>query len=50
MGDARRDRHIDLVCLGYDAVSERYRGDDDRPPEYVGWLGSLSARLPPQAD
>ena len=50
MGDARRDQHIDLVRLGYDAVSEHYRGDDDRPPEYAGWLRSLSPRLPPRAD
>jgi SAM-dependent methyltransferase len=50
MGDAGRDQHIDLVRRGYDAVSEHYRGDDDRPPEYAGWLRSLSLRLPPRAD
>ena len=50
MEDVDRDRQIDLVRLGYDAVSERYRGDDDRPPEYTGWLRSLLPRLPAQAD
>jgi SAM-dependent methyltransferase len=50
MGDAGRDQHIDLVRLGYDAVSERYRADDDRPPEYAGWLRALTRRLPPRAD
>jgi SAM-dependent methyltransferase len=50
VGDAVRDQHIDLVRLGYDAVSERYRGDDDRPPEYAGWLRYLSSRLPPRAE
>jgi SAM-dependent methyltransferase len=49
MGDAGHDQHIELVRLGYDAVSERYRGDDDRPPEYAAWLRVLSARLPPRA-
>jgi SAM-dependent methyltransferase len=49
MGDESRD-HIDLVRVGYDAVSERYRGDDDRPPEYTAWLRSLAARLPSRAD
>ncbi|HYH32058.1 MAG TPA: class I SAM-dependent methyltransferase [Pseudonocardia sp.] len=50
MTDAGRDQHIDLVRLGYDAVSERYRGDDDRPPAYARWLRSLSRRLPHRAD
>jgi SAM-dependent methyltransferase len=50
MGDVGRDQHIDLVRFGYDAVSELYRGDDDRPPEYAGWLRPLSTRLPPRAD
>jgi SAM-dependent methyltransferase len=50
MGDAGRDQHIDLVRFGYDAVSERYRGDDDRPPEHAAWLRSLSPRLPPRTD
>jgi predicted TPR repeat methyltransferase len=38
-----------LERLGYDAVSERYRGNDDRPPEYAAWLRTLSARLPSRA-
>ncbi len=50
MRNSGRDRQIDLVRLGYDAVSDRYRSDDDRPPEYAGWLRSLSSRLPPRAD
>jgi hypothetical protein len=49
MGDAGYDPHVDLVRLGYDAVSERYRGDDDQPPEYAEWLQTLSARLPSHA-
>jgi SAM-dependent methyltransferase len=49
VGDAD-ERHVDLVRSGYDAVSERYRGDDDRPPEYAPWLRSISERLPPGAD
>lgn len=49
MGDESRDA-IDLVRVGYDAVSERYRGDNDRPPEYSAWLQSLSARLPLRAN
>ena len=50
MGEAVHDRNIDLVRLGYDAVSERYRADDDRPLEYTGWLRALSRRLPPCVD
>jgi 2-polyprenyl-3-methyl-5-hydroxy-6-metoxy-1,4-benzoquinol methylase len=36
----------DVVRRGYDAVSERYRADDDEPPEYLAWLADLRARLP----
>jgi SAM-dependent methyltransferase len=49
MGDPGHDQQVELVRRGYDAVSERYRGDDDRPPEYTAWLRSLSPRLPPRA-
>jgi 2-polyprenyl-3-methyl-5-hydroxy-6-metoxy-1,4-benzoquinol methylase len=36
----------DIVRRGYDAVSERYRSDDEEPPEYMAWLAGLRARLP----
>jgi SAM-dependent methyltransferase len=39
----------EIVRRGYDAVSERYRRDDDAPPEYATWTSSLLARLPPQS-
>jgi 2-polyprenyl-3-methyl-5-hydroxy-6-metoxy-1,4-benzoquinol methylase len=38
-----------LVRRGYDALSERYRGDDDSPATYAGWLAELLQRLPPAA-
>lgn len=44
-----RDRK-ELVRRGYDAVSERYRADDDAPTEYAVWLRALTARLPAKAD
>jgi SAM-dependent methyltransferase len=39
----------EIVRRGYDAVSERYRADDDEPPAYTAWLADLRARLPPVA-
>jgi hypothetical protein len=45
MGDAGHD-HTALVRVGYDAVSELYRGDDDRPSGYTARLRALPARLP----
>lgn len=44
------DHHKDIVRRGYDAVSERYRADDDAPAEYADWLLALSDRLPAHAD
>lgn len=38
-----------LVRQGYDALSERYRGDDDSPANYADWLAELLPRLPPAA-
>jgi 2-polyprenyl-3-methyl-5-hydroxy-6-metoxy-1,4-benzoquinol methylase len=35
----------DLVRRGYDAVSYRYRGDDDAPAEYAEWIDGLRSRL-----
>lgn len=35
-----------IVRRGYDAVSERYRADDDEPPACTAWLADLRARLP----
>jgi len=35
----------DLVRSGYDAVSRRYRGDDDTPEQYDRWLTDLLTRL-----
>jgi 2-polyprenyl-3-methyl-5-hydroxy-6-metoxy-1,4-benzoquinol methylase len=40
---------VELVRRGYDHVSYRYRGDDERPPRYAGWVDALLARLPPAA-
>ena len=39
-----------LVRRGYDAVSHRYRRDDDYPDEYRPWLATLHQRLPVPAD
>jgi SAM-dependent methyltransferase len=39
----------ETVRRGYDAVSWRYRGDDDDPPHYRPWLTDLRARLRPGA-
>jgi 2-polyprenyl-3-methyl-5-hydroxy-6-metoxy-1,4-benzoquinol methylase len=36
----------EIVRRGYDAVSERYRADDDEPAAYTAWLAVLRARLP----
>jgi ubiquinone/menaquinone biosynthesis C-methylase UbiE len=36
----------DLVRSGYDAVSYRYRGDDDTAEQYDRWLAELLNRLP----
>jgi 2-polyprenyl-3-methyl-5-hydroxy-6-metoxy-1,4-benzoquinol methylase len=36
----------ELVRRGYDAVSYRYRGDADLPPEYAEWINGLRSRLP----
>jgi SAM-dependent methyltransferase len=40
----------DVVRAGYDAVSERYRGDHEAPPEYEPWLELVGGRLPREAD
>jgi 2-polyprenyl-3-methyl-5-hydroxy-6-metoxy-1,4-benzoquinol methylase len=36
----------EVVRRGYDALSYRYRGDDETPAEYVPWLADLQRRLP----
>lgn len=41
--------HTEIVRRGYDALSHRYRRDDDSPPEYREWLAALLARLPDRA-
>lgn len=38
---------VDVVRRGYDAVSHRYRGDDDAPAEYVAWTDELGKDMPP---
>ncbi|MFC7330921.1 class I SAM-dependent methyltransferase [Marinactinospora rubrisoli] len=43
------DDRRDLVRAGYDALSERYRGDRDTPAEHVAWAAELRTRLPPEA-
>ena len=35
----------DLVRAGYDALSHRYRGDDDSAEEHGPWLADLQAHL-----
>jgi SAM-dependent methyltransferase len=37
---------VEVVRRGYDAVSYRYRGDNDDPVEYRRWLRALHHRLP----
>ncbi len=37
---------VDLVRSGYNALSRRYRGDEDIAPEYDRWLAELRDRLP----
>ncbi|MEU7838067.1 MULTISPECIES: class I SAM-dependent methyltransferase [unclassified Nonomuraea] len=39
----------DLVRRGYDALSYRYRGDEDGDGQYAPWLEELHSRLPPRA-
>jgi SAM-dependent methyltransferase len=39
-----------IVADGYDAVSHRYRADDDAPPHHAGWIAELDERLPRGAD
>jgi SAM-dependent methyltransferase len=39
----------EAVRRGYDAVSHLYRGDDETPPAYAGWISELIRRLPPGA-
>ncbi|MFC3997553.1 class I SAM-dependent methyltransferase [Nocardiopsis sediminis] len=36
----------ELVRRGYNAVSHRYRADDDRPDTHVEWAATLADRLP----
>lgn len=36
----------DLVRSGYNAVSHRYRGDDETTEQYERWLSDLLTRLP----
>jgi len=40
----------DLVRAGYDALSHRYRGDDDSAEEYGPWLADLQTHLPDRGD
>lgn len=40
---------VEIVRRGYDAVSHRYRRDDDAPAEYLDWLAALRRRLPDRA-
>jgi len=36
----------DIVRRGYDALSYRYRGDDEEPERYGAWLAQLRERVP----
>jgi SAM-dependent methyltransferase len=40
----------DLVRAGYNALSRRYRGDDDSVEGYRPWLADLHSRLPDRGD
>lgn len=40
---------MELVRSGYNAISRRYRGDDDPAPEYDEWLDELQQRIPEHA-
>jgi 2-polyprenyl-3-methyl-5-hydroxy-6-metoxy-1,4-benzoquinol methylase len=48
MPDAHDDDPKEIVRRGYDDVSFRYRGDDDRPAGYTSWFHQLSERLGPR--
>lgn len=39
----------EIVRRGYDAISHRYRQDDESPAEYLDWLAALRDRLPERA-
>jgi 2-polyprenyl-3-methyl-5-hydroxy-6-metoxy-1,4-benzoquinol methylase len=40
------DSPKDVVRRGYDALSYRYRGDDEEPERYGTWLAQLQERVP----
>lgn len=40
---------VEVVRRGYDAVSVRYRADDERPANHVAWVAQLKERLVPRA-
>jgi 2-polyprenyl-3-methyl-5-hydroxy-6-metoxy-1,4-benzoquinol methylase len=40
----------DLVRAAYNALSRRYRGDDDSAEEYGSWLADLQTHLPDRGD
>jgi 2-polyprenyl-3-methyl-5-hydroxy-6-metoxy-1,4-benzoquinol methylase len=44
------DEPAEAVRRGYNAVSYRYRGDNDNPTDYLAWLSTLQQRLPAAAD
>jgi len=46
---AARARQRDLVRRGYDAISLAYRGDQDDPGPYRGWVAELAGLLRPGA-
>lgn len=43
------DDGTEIVRRGYDAISYRYRGDDDGAGRYEPWIADLLARLPERA-
>jgi ubiquinone/menaquinone biosynthesis C-methylase UbiE len=40
---------VEMVRSGYNAISRRYRDDDDAPDEYDTWLADLQTRVPARA-
>ena len=40
---------VEVVRRGYDAVSVRYRSDEERPANHVAWVAQLKERLVPRA-
>ncbi len=47
MSDPLKKDPVDVVRGGYEALSRRYRADNDEPTEYATWITDLLAELRP---